>query len=181
MDTRIPLVWGATAEEIKAPYPCDTQLEATSQPLFRAVTVQAEPSVLFRWLCQLRISSYSFAFLFGMRTPTTLTPGTDRLEVGQRFMDLFDLVDYDVNRHLTLAISGSGGKTIYGDLVVSYVVRDIGHGLSRLVVKTIHEPAGGLQKVLKPFLAWGDLFMMRRQLHNLRRFAEREQLSRQGH
>lgn len=180
MDARIPQVWGATAEEIRAPYPCDTQLEATFRPLFRAVTVQAEPAVLFRWLCQLKISSYSFAFLFGMRTPTTLTPGTDQLEVGQRFMDLFDLVDYEMNRHLTLAISGNGGKAIYGDLVVSYVVRGIGSGLSRLVVKTIHEPKGGSQKVLRPFLAWGDLLMMRRQLHNVRRFAEREQLVRQG-
>ncbi|MFI6498117.1 hypothetical protein [Nonomuraea typhae] len=176
MTPRIPHVWGATAEEIHAHYPCDAHLRGRYQPLFRAVTVRAEPAVLFRWLCQLKVSSYSFAFLFGMPTPKTLTPGAGRLEPGQRFMDLFDLVGYDRNRHLTLAVAGSGGKALYGDLVVSYVVRDLGQGSSRLVVKTVHEPGGVLQKALRPFLTWGDLFMMRRQLRNLKRFAERGQL-----
>lgn len=166
-------MWGTTDEEIRATYPCDARLASTTKPMFRAITVNADQKVLFRWLCQLKVSSYAFAFLFGMPTPKELTPGTDELEVGQRFMDLFDLVDYEVNDHLTLKIAG-GGRTIYGDLVVSYVARDIGGGRSRLIVKTVQEPATGPQRFIRPFLAWGDLFMMRRQLHNLKKLAERE-------
>ncbi|MFF5209114.1 hypothetical protein [Streptosporangium sp. NPDC000396] len=175
MNARIPLVWGATDEELRAEYACDQYLPATSAPLFRAVTVEADRAVLFRWMCQLKVSSYSFAFLFGMPTPRQLTPGTDHLERGQRFMDLFDLVDFEDGHHLTLAVSGKGGEAVYGRLAVSYVARDLGDGRSRLVVKTIHEPVNGFQRFLKPFLAWGDLLMMRRQFHNLKRLAEREQ------
>ncbi len=51
--------WGSTQEERRASYPCDDVLPEHEQALFRAVSVDAPPPVVFRWLCQLKLVPYS--------------------------------------------------------------------------------------------------------------------------
>ena len=96
--------WGTTPEERARSFPCDELLPDATDAYFRAVTVEATPAVVFRWLCQLRAAPYSYDWIdnFGRTSPQTLTPGLDDLEVGQRFMALFDLVLFERDRHLTM-------------------------------------------------------------------------------
>ena len=75
---------------------------------------------MFRWLCQLRVAPYSYDWLdnFGRRSPRTLTPGLDALEVGQRVMTIFELLEFDADSHLTIRTRSAR----FGVVVVTYRV-----------------------------------------------------------
>jgi len=83
----------------------------------RAIAVDAPGALLFRWLCELRVAPYSYDLLdnLGRRSPRELTPGLERLEVGQRFMRIFSLVPFTPDDHLTLRAPG---------VAVTYAVRE---------------------------------------------------------
>ena len=148
--------------------------------LFRAVDVAAPTSIVFRWLCQLRAAPYSYDLLdnAGRRSPQMLTPGLERLQAGQRFMRIFRLVDFEPGRSITVRSRGS----VFGEVLVTYRVREDGGGGSRLVAKLlVVSPPGPLGSMpARALLAAGDLVMMRRQLLNLARLAEREARGRDG-
>ncbi len=95
--------WGSTADERARPYPCDDVLRDPGQVLFRAVSIGAPPSVVFRWLCQLKVAPYSYDRIDngGRRSPGELTPGVDHLVVGEKVM-IFELASFAVDEHLTL-------------------------------------------------------------------------------
>jgi hypothetical protein len=163
--------WGSTAEERGRRYPCDDVLPEHEQALFRAVTVQAPPSVVFRWLCQLKVAPYSYDLLdnLGRRSPQHLVSDVDQLVVGEPVL-IFELASFSVDEHLTLRLRG---HPVFGDIALSYVVVPQGPGASRLVVKLAVIPRRGLAgAVMRPLLAAGDLVMMRRQLLNLKALAE---------
>src|SRR5438046_9978232 len=100
--------WGSTAEERAAAYPCDGLVEEADAELYRAVDVEAPQAVVFRWLCQLRAAPYSYDKLdnFGRRSPQELTPGLDRLEVGQRVATIFRLAEFEPGESLTILHRG---------------------------------------------------------------------------
>jgi hypothetical protein len=163
--------WGSTPEERQRRYACDDVLPEHEQALFRAVTVDAPPSVVFRWLCQLKVAPYSYDLLDnrGRRSPQRLVPGVDRLMVGERVM-IFELASFSPDEHLTLLMRR---HRVFGDVAVSYVVSPARPGRSRLVVKVVTVPPRGLPgAVLRRLLPAGDLVMMRRQLLNLKALAE---------
>jgi hypothetical protein len=166
--------WGSTPEERRRRYPCDDVLPEHERALFRAVTVDAPPPVVFRWLCQLKVAPYSYDLLDnrGRRSPQHLVPGVERLVVGEP-VAIFELASFAVDEHLTLCVRG---HRAFGDVVVSYVVGPDGPGgadRSRLVVKLVTVPARGVVgALLRPLLPAGDLVMMRRQLLNLKALAE---------
>lgn len=173
--TGIPWVWQATADEISADYPCDRFVDGPSVACLRAVDSKADPGTVFRWFCQLRIAPYSYDLLdnFGKPSPRTLSPGLDELELGQRVMSIFSLVDFTPGHQLTLKLDDPGGRRLFGDLAVSYTVDPTAAG-SRLVVKLAIPVAGGpFGSVRRYALAWGDLVMMRKQLRKLADYAER--------
>ena len=87
----------------------------------RAVTVRAEPATVFRWVCQLRVAPYSYDLIdnLGRRSLRRLTPGLERLEVGQRFMTIFRRVAFEPGRHITLLHRGPAGTFAVTYLVVS--------------------------------------------------------------
>jgi hypothetical protein len=174
---RAPRIWAATEEEIRAAYPCDRLFERPQDSWYRAVTVRADRSTVFRRLRQLKVAPYSYDLLDnrGRRSPRALTPGAGTLRTGERFMDIFALADHDRDRHPTLLIDDPGALRLFGDFGISYTVADSGAGTTRLVAKLVlGSRTGFLGRWRIPLLSWGDLLMMHRRLHNLRRPAERD-------
>ncbi|GHJ36867.1 hypothetical protein [Streptomyces sp. TS71-3] len=172
----VPTIWGALPEEQAAAYPCDDLLPGRTEQWFRAVTVRADRGTVFRWLCQLKVAPYSYDYLdnFGRRSPRTLTEGADRLDVGQRVMTIFKLVDYEPDGHLTMILDVPWARRAFGDFALSYRVLEVAPGTTRLVVKmVVGRRPGAFGTLHIRSMAWGDLLMMRRQLTTLRCLAER--------
>lgn len=111
----------------------------------------------------------------GRRSPRELTPGLDRLEVGQRLMRIFRVVSFDRNDHITMLLDDPRGLRLFGDVSGSYAVRDAGGGTTRLVAKLWFGPGRGPAGLLRArLLPWGDALMMRKQLLTLKSLAEQE-------
>jgi hypothetical protein len=166
--------WGATEGERMLAFACDAHVPAADDAYYRAVTVDAPPPVIFAWLCQLRVAPYSYDWLdnFGRRSPQRLTPGLTELVVGQRFMRIFDLAEFERDRQITLRLRR--GRRLFGDLAVTYTIRPISPEscrlLAKLVVRYPRAPFGWLVRIVLPS---GDWLMMRRQLLNLKSLTER--------
>lgn len=160
--------WGAGPQEQTLPMACDRLLRSRATVrLHRAIDVDATPSTVFRWLCQLRVAPYSYDLLdnLGRRSPRKLTAGLDRLEVGQRFMSIFSLACFEPDEHLTLVSRRTA---------VTYMVIAQPGGGTRLLVRVLFAPpgAGPLKALTGQTLAIGDLVMMRKQLLTLKSLAE---------
>jgi hypothetical protein len=172
----IGLNWGAAAEERALPFPCDHHLPGADDVCFRAVTVDAPAPVAFRRLCHLKLAPYSYDWIdnWGRRSPQELVPGAENLEVGERFVSIFRLVEFETDRHLTLVLVRA--RRVFGDVAISYVVVPERVDRCRLVVKLLVNHPG--PAVLRPLVRWvgpfGDLVMMRRQLLNLKGLAEHD-------
>ncbi|MGI9157553.1 MAG: hypothetical protein ACR2FG_13125 [Marmoricola sp.] len=170
----LPYVWGATADEHAREYPADTQLSGPVRRLTRAVTVRAPAALTYRWLCQVSVAPYSYDWVdnFGRRSPQQVTPGADELYVGQSMM-VFRLVDVTPGRQFT----GRGltaAERLFGPLAGTYAVEPVDTHSSRLVCRLVIADPTGLGRVRATALAWGDALMMRKQLLNLGRLAERD-------
>ena len=169
--------WGTTAAERTRSFPCDRYLSPFDAAYFRAVPVQAPAPIVFRWLCQLRVAPYSYDWIDngGHKSPRELIPGPDQLQVGQRVMTIFQLVDFEPNRHLTLRLRVARAKALFGEIACSYVILPQEDAWCRLVVKLlVRYPPGYTGAVMRRWLPWGDLFMMRKQLLTLKHLAERQ-------
>ena len=154
--------WGATPAERAAAMPCDVLAPDAATRRDRAISIGAPPSIVFAWLCQLRVAPYSYDLLdnFGRRSPRVRSPELTQLRIGQRFMSIFELRSFVDNQHLTLRSSG---------VAVTYAVRSEGSG-TRIHVRVLFD--GPL--LLGSLLAVGDVVMMRKQLLTLKSLAERE-------
>ena len=167
----IALDWGSTPAERAMSFPCDHLLPNPEDTLCRAVDVDATPSVTFRWLCQLRTAPYSYDWIdnLGRTSPRTLTPGIEKLAVGQTVMTIFDLVDFAVDRHLTLLLRR--GRALFGEVACTYLVAPRLPDRSRIVVKMLVRYPG-LRWIAEQLFPLGDLVMMRKQLLTLKQLAE---------
>ncbi len=154
------LSWGETAAERALALPCDTLHPGAGTIAHRAIDVTAPVATVFRWLCQLRAAPYSYDLLDngGRRSPRTLTPGLERLAIGQRFMSLFVLDSFAEDDHITLRSAR---------VAVTYAVRPWSGG-TRLLVRV----RATVPRAIGAPLALGDLVMMRKQLLTLRALAE---------
>ena len=170
--------WGTTDEERALAYPCDRHIAAPRDELYRGVTVDAPAAVVFRWLCQLRAAPYSYDWIdnFGRRSPQQLTPGLETLAAGQRVMTIFELVEFEQDRSITIRIAQDGrSERVFGSLAGTYMAVGRPEGGTRLLGKvSMHRERGLVPRVRQLILPWGDLVMMRRQLLNLKRLAERD-------
>jgi hypothetical protein len=124
--------------------------------------MDAPPPIVFAWLCQLRIAPYSYDFVdnLGRRSPRTRNPDLVHLEVGQRFMALFELQSFVDSEQITLRSNGAA---------VTYAVQPEGAG-SRLHVRVWF--AG--PRLVARVVALADLAMMRKQQLTLKSLAEHE-------
>lgn len=172
----IPSNWGATPAERQLAFPCDRYLAAAEQIYFRAVDVQAPAATLFRWLCQLKVAPYSYDWIdnFGRRSPRQLIPGLEQLAAGQRVMSIFELVEFEPDRHLTLVLVEPRAIAIFGNIAGSYMIIPRTERTCRLVVKLlVRSPQRGPWRWMRWVLPWGDMIMMRKQLLTLKRLVER--------
>ena len=168
----VSYIWGTTANERELIFPCDRYLK-TSHTYFRGVTIQANAVIIFRWLCQLRVAPYSYDWLDnkGRQSPKSLTPGLENLEIGQTVMDIFQLIEFESNSHLTLKLKPTSHLVV--DTVVSYFIIPQSENSCRLLVKfTAQYHSSWKGWLMSKLLPWGDLVMMRKQLLTLKRLAE---------
>ena len=167
--------WGSTAQERALEFACDRFVADPHDALYRALTVDAPPSLLFRWLCQLRAAPYSYDWLdnLGRQSPRRLTPGLDRLQVGQRIMTVFRLAAFERDRHITAVLTRL--PSLFGDLAVTYLIVPGSEQRCRLVVKlAVAYPRTPIGAAMRGLLPAGDLVMMRKQLLTLGKLAERD-------
>jgi hypothetical protein len=172
----ISQTWGTEARERELTFPCDRFIPRHEAALYRGVTIDAAAPIVFRWLCQLRTAPYSYDLIDngGRQSPGELTPGLENLAVGQDVMRIFTLVDFELDRQITLRLKprSSASKT-FGDIAVSYVIAPRTINSCRLLVKLIaNYPPGAKGSFMRTLLPWGDLIMMRRQLLNLKQLSE---------
>jgi hypothetical protein len=162
--TGLPWVWGARPDEVAAHYPCGEHVP-DGRAMVRAVDVAAEPDVVFRRLCQLRVAPYSYDLVdnLGRRSPRTLTPGLDDLANGQRFLIMFRISGFVPRREITAV----GGNRAFGPVACTYRVVGDGPGRSRLIARLDVAADNPLRRVVAYLVAWGDLVMMRKQLRTL--------------
>jgi hypothetical protein len=171
--TGLPLVWGASAEEARRPYPADDLVPA-GLTMTRAIGVAAPPELTWRWLCQIAVAPYSYDWIDnrGRPSPRDLTAGADRLEPGQTMAVVFRLVSFDDGHHWT-AVTTPRGPRLFGPVALTYASEPDPAG-SRIVCRLAVAAEGPLRRSRAYALAWGDLVMMRRQLLNLKALAERD-------
>lgn len=158
--------WGAREDERTLALACDALLPAARVRLHRAIDVQAPPATVFRWLCQLKLAPYSYDLIDnrGRRSPRELTAGAERLELGERFMQLFRLSSFEQDRQITLKSRR---------VAVTYQLSTRPAG-ARLLARVLFEPpgAGAAGWLVGNALALGDLVMMRKQLLTLKACCE---------
>ncbi len=175
----LPATWNATAEEIAARYPCDDLDFVAHDTFFRAVDIAAPPSLVFRWLCQLRVAPYSYDLLdnFARRSPPQLTPGLEDLAPGQRIMHLFELVSFERDVQMTIVQAPRSPMRAIADFAGTYriVPNPEDPHACRLVAKVLARgPRVPFGASLAGALAWGDFVMFRKQLLTLKDYCERD-------
>lgn len=173
MAGRLPYAWGTTEADLARAYPADAVLEGQVVAMTRAVAVAAPVDLAWRWLCQIAVAPYSYDWLDnrGRRSPRRLTPGADRLEVGQLMM-IFELLSFEPQRHWTGVTTPSASR-LFGQVAVTYAVEPE-REVSRLVCRLVTPVRGPLSRARVHLLAWGDLVMMRKELLTLKALAERD-------
>ncbi|SDS38114.1 hypothetical protein SAMN04488570_1753 [Nocardioides scoriae] len=168
--------WNVTAREAHDHHPADRHVPPGGAHFVRAVDVDADPATTWRWLCQLSVAPYSYDLVdnLGRLSPSSLTPGAERLELGQHFL-IGPVVELEVGQRVVTAARGLG-RRVCGPVAMSYEVVPGRLTRSRILVcLAVGPPRAPLRAA---DLAWqrllgaGDLVMMRHQLHRLRGLAE---------
>lgn len=172
-----PRYWGARPEDVHRPCPGSRFAPEPAERWFRAIEVEASVPTVYRWLCQLKVAPYSYDLIdnLGRRSPRALTEGADRIEVGQTFMTIFELVDFKTDSYLTLKMTDRRALRLFGPFVVVYEIEALDRDRSRLLATLLVGEAaatGPVETVRRRALAWGDLLMMRKQLKTLKSLAE---------
>jgi hypothetical protein len=187
MERDIAYTWGSTLEERLMSFACDRYMDSSDEAYFRAISVNASCEVLYRWLCQLKVGSYSYDWLDRLEgvffkinqslskhpSPNQLIPGLEDLAPNQRVMGVFKLVEFEQNRHLTIVMDDEQAISIFGDIAASYVVLPLAQNSCRLILKgLIRYPRNSFWSWMRYILPWGDLLMMRQQFLRLKSLAE---------
>jgi hypothetical protein len=174
----IGTTWNVTPAERTADLPCD-ELMPGAVRLDRAISIDAPPSVVFAWLCQLRVAPYSYDLLdnTGRRSPRTRSPELTDLEVGQPIVRIFgrfyvfELASFKTDEHITMRLPDGSAMARSASVTATYAVRPEGNG-TRLHARELFDGPW----VLGQALALVNLVMMRKQLLVIKELAERDAL-----
>lgn len=172
-----PRYWGVTESELEAPQRTTRHATEPYEVVARAVDVDADPATVFRWLCQIQVAPYSYDIVdnLGRRSPQTLTPGAERLVEGQWVM-IGRIVEVEHGHFFTLVTSRSADRLFGGPIVLTYAVEppQSAGARARILVHMAVTARSRPARLRRALVVWGDLVMMRRQLLNLKRLAERD-------
>ena len=137
----------------------------------RGLRVAAPPEVVWRWVCQLQVAPYSYDLVdnLGRRSPRTLTPGVGEFEEGARF-SIFTVRAVDPGRSVELEITRPVAVRMFGRVLMAYQVVDLP---GRAALRCDLLVPGASPGLGQSALMWGDLVMMRKQLHTWKSLAER--------
>jgi len=159
--------WGVTDSEVMRSYPCDTCVAGPALQAWRGVHVQAPSTVVWPWVCQVRLAPYAYDWIdnLGRRSPQYLV-NLPEPRVGEAFTTasgrkLGRIVSVDPGRQLTGTIMGG---------FMSYVLVPQADNTTRLLLKIVMRT----NRWVAFALSVGDLVMARRQLLNFKRLAERD-------
>ena len=172
-------VWGGRPDEVARPWTCDDVHHDPTVRLLRAVDVAAPPALVYAWLGNLRAAPYSYDLLDnrGRRSPRHLVTDLPPLATGQPVLSLFTVVRAVPDEELTIGTEGGRAERWFGRVTMTYALRPAPSG-SRLVAVVLEGAGRGpAARVRGELLAWGDLVMIRKQLHTLRDLAERDAAS----
>jgi len=186
--------WGASEEEIAASYPGDELIDSPADQTTMAVTIAAPADVIWSWLVQLgqdRGGMYSYdrleqAIGLDIRSAETISPAWQHLEPGDRVQlvppgwgplpDGYAFRVSLVDPPHTLVLR-QGPPQDPWDGVWTFVIREVGPGLCRLVSRTrTHRNAGVAQGLLRATTTLGapiTWLMTRKMLLTLKDRAER--------
>ncbi len=140
----------------------------------RAINVDATPEELFVWVTQLRRAPYSYDWAdnFGRRSPQTIDRNLVNVAVGDSVMTIFTVIAVVPGTSMTVSMNKGTPTSLFGPLTVHYGVAPRATGSRLIVEMVVPRPPGPLTTFRRYALAWGDLFMMSKQLRELKRLAE---------
>lgn len=169
--------WGISLAEMRSDRWPEPQKDSfdPEETWYRAVSVNAPPENVFRWVCQLRAAPYSYDWIdnFGRQSPRHLVDGLDRLALGQKVMTIFRVCDFLTDSFVTIEL-WPPRSLLCSKLRITYLCAAAGKQQARLIVRVqVCYPKHYFRSILQLLLPAGDLFMMRKQLLTLKQLAER--------
>ncbi len=172
----LPLVWGATSAEHARSYPADDAVPGPTVLMTRAIDVAVPVETTWRWLCQLAVAPYSYDWIDnrGRRSPRTLTPGAERLELDQTMAIVFRLTSFAAPHQWTGRTTPRGDR-LFGPTAMTYAAEPALSSIensSRIVCRIAVTAPHRVGRAKAYALAWGDLVMIRKQLVTLRDLAQ---------
>jgi hypothetical protein len=190
------LRWGATDEEIAAPYPGAELIPGGRRSATMAVTIEAPPSAVWPWLAQMgcdRAGWYSWDRLDNAGVPSAqrIHPEWQDVAVGDRWISTqsgatwFEVAAVEPERFLALRapIDLHGGRLFdvsrarppaYSDSIWAFLLAQLPGGRTRLIVSGYAADRPHLLLALVSFVLTepAHWIMQMRQFTNLKRRAE---------
>jgi hypothetical protein len=174
--------WGSSADERRLDFTCDKVIEQKNGAYFRAVDIKAPSDLVYRWICQMKVAPYSYDRLDnkGKQSPQYLTPGLEKLQVGDKMMTIFNVDHFIPNKEVTLQmdVPPKPYDKFYVPTAITYRILPDRKGVKghcRVIVKYVaswkHTFLGNAERL---FIIVADFIMMRRQLLNFKMLAERD-------
>jgi proline iminopeptidase len=188
---------GATAEEVRSPFPGSDLVPGGVRGATMAVTIDGPPRLVWPWLVQMgrgRAGWYSWDRLDNGGVPSAdrIHPEWQNISVGDRLLSTsdgehwFEVAAVEPERFLALratfdirgrqfASSGLRPRA-YTDSTWSFLLKELPEQRTRLIVSGYQTGRPRLVQALTGFLIWepSHWIMQRRQFTNLKRRAKRE-------
>jgi hypothetical protein len=180
--------WGAYDEELSLPLPGDDIVANPSIDHTRAITIEAEPTDIWPWLVQMgkhRGGLYSydcldtmFGYLDGPSSESILPDFQDLkkgdvMPIGRDETDKDDFYVHIADKYRALVI-GANNPAFRNLVSWAMVLIPIGSRTTRLIVRVRGKMDEGIKSaVIQAALEPASFVMLRKQMLNLKRLAER--------
>jgi hypothetical protein len=156
--------WGATEDEINAPFPGDELLADPASIINRAITIQATPEQIYPWLLQLGADKgglYSYTWLENLIQ--CKQTNADRIHAEWQGLKVGDLVRMCPEEGgpvpFTVALLNPNDAVVMGHQENSswtdtwqFVIEPLPDGSSRLILRTRTNLTGGLWSAIHPIV-----------------------------